>query len=83
MSNDTTDVEDEPAGHMSPRDFAEKVDWEGGVFAALEYGLHATDLDPSDPASVKLREAWAELERVHRDVLAPAVRNVRDELEKT
>lgn len=84
MSTDTTDVEDvdEPAEHMTPLDFACKVDWEGGIFAALEYGLHATGLDPDDPASAKLRDAWAELERVHRDVLVPAVQKVRDELEK-
>lgn len=48
--------------YMTARRFAAKVDWEGGVVDALEYGLHATHLDPDDETSKPLREAWSALE---------------------
>ena len=33
-----------------------KVEWEGGILATLEYGIHASDID--DP---ELAAAWAAL----------------------
>lgn len=50
--------------YMSVADFAAKVEWEGGITAALEYGLKHTHLDPGDPKAENLRDAWAELERI-------------------
>jgi hypothetical protein len=52
---------------MTVRRFASKVGWEGGVVDALDYGLHATDLNPGDEGSKPLREAWAALEDGYRD----------------
>lgn len=67
---------------MTVGDFAAKVEWEGGVVDALDYGLKADDLDPDDEASKPLREAWAEMERIYREVFAPAVGKVRDLLQE-
>lgn len=46
-------------GRMTPEEFAAKVQWEGGVLDALEYGLRSTHLDDSNPA---LKGGWMELE---------------------
>jgi hypothetical protein len=43
---------------MTARRFAEKVDWEGGIVAALEYGLRPNDIDPADPDGTDLRRLW-------------------------
>jgi len=72
---DTTELE-----FMTPADFLSKVEYEGGVMEALEYGLHATDLDADDDASSTLRAAWARLEDVYRDHMAPAVSAVESAL---
>lgn len=47
---------------MSPKDFAAKVEWEGGILEALDCGLSYKDLDPNDPDSFELRRAWSSLE---------------------
>ena len=39
------------------KEFAQKIDWEGGVIDALEYGLKSTDVEPGD-----LRDAWKTLQ---------------------
>ena len=67
--------------YMTPARFASKVEWEGGVQDALDYGLKATDLDPEDPNSRELREAWGELERIYREQYQPAERKVDDILD--
>jgi len=36
-----------------------KVDWEGGISGALEYGLTVDDMPPGD---TELRDAWKRLE---------------------
>lgn len=59
-------------GYMTPARFAGKVEWEGGVFEALDYGLEHTRLDPDDSAAAELRAAWAELERLYAPVAAQA-----------
>lgn len=69
-------MSDDSIGYMSPFDFASKIDWEGGVMSALDYGLKHDELDPNDPASAKLREAWKELETVHREHWRPARQKV-------
>lgn len=63
-------------GEMNAQEFATKVDWEGGIVDALDYGLHADDLD-DEPDTAPLKQAWAELERIYRDQLGPAVEKVR------
>jgi hypothetical protein len=40
-------------------DVAAKIDWEGGIWQALEYGLDADDMPEGD---TELRELWAELD---------------------
>lgn len=42
---------------MTEHDFAAKVEWEGGITDALDYGLKAEDCEPGD-----LRTAWEKLE---------------------
>lgn len=67
---------------MTPAEFAGKVEWEGGVLDALDYGLRADDLDDSNP---ELKAAWRDLARRWAEV-EPDVRNVErmlDELEQS
>jgi hypothetical protein len=52
--------------YMTPASFAGKVDWEGGVFEALAWGLSHTHLNPDDPSSRDLRQAWHELETAYQ-----------------
>lgn len=47
-----------------------KIEWEGGVLDALQYGIHASDID--DP---ELRALWAELEAANAKV-GPAVSTI-------
>ena len=49
---------------MTPQEFVRKVDWEGGVIDALDYGLRAKDMDDSNPA---FKAGWQELERLWLD----------------
>lgn len=75
MSDDTTE-------YMGPFDFAAKIDWEGGIVGALDYGLQHTELDPDDDASITLRDAWRRLEHVYRGAFTDRVSEVREALEK-
>jgi hypothetical protein len=72
---------DEAPKYMSPADFNAKVDWEGGIYDSLEYGLKHTDLDPDDEGSRELREAWQALETVWRDQVKPLGERVEELLE--
>ena len=48
-------------------EFASKVEWEGGVFDALQYGLKSTDIDiDSDPNARRLADIWEALEHQHQ-----------------
>lgn len=47
---------------MTGPEFAEKVDWEGGVLQALEYGLKASDLNATNETEDALKSAWESLE---------------------
>lgn len=42
---------------MTESDFAAKIDWEGGITDALDYGLTAEHCEPGP-----LRDAWEKLE---------------------
>lgn len=48
---------------------AYKIRWEGGVMAALDYGLRSDDIDDPD-----LRAAWHRLQSLHAE-LRPLVRD--------
>jgi hypothetical protein len=48
---------------------ASKIRWEGGVLAALDYGLHPDDI--GDP---ELRSAWERLQQLHAEI-RPLVRD--------
>lgn len=67
--------------YMTVEEFSSKVEWEGGIFGALEYGLHADQLDSEDSASTELRKAWADLESAYNE-LRPFVGMVESILEK-
>ena len=62
---------------LTPDEFASKVEWEGGVIDALEYGLRETEMDGSDPA---FQTAWAAL-REQWDVIRPYIDKVEQILE--
>lgn len=40
-------------------ELAGKIDWEGGLWSALEYGIRAADLPEGD---LELLDAWIELQ---------------------
>lgn len=59
-------------------DFVAKVDWEGGVIAAMQYGLFAHDIpDDGSEESVELYRAWEELQATLH--LADKIDNILDE----
>lgn len=65
---------------MTAKRFAAKVEWEGGILDALDYGLKHTDLDPDDADSADLRAAWKELEEKYASI-APTVSRLEAILE--
>ena len=54
---------------LDRRRLAEKVAWEGGVFATLRYGVRSEDIADED-----LKALWAEMERHYRAITPIAVR---------
>lgn len=59
---------------MTPQEWLDKAAWEGGILAGFEYGLHASDLDDSDPefnalvsAAEQLAEEYARAEEALLD----------------
>lgn len=62
----------------SRADLAGKIEWEGGLMDALDYGI-TTDMMPEDDA--ELAEAWAKLEAAFKAVqpLAEAVEKLLPE----
>jgi hypothetical protein len=56
---------------------AAKVEWEGGIIEALEYGIHAADMPAGDTG---LTAAWQALEDAF-DALQPLAATVGDMLE--
>lgn len=63
---------------MNERDFANKVEWEGGILGALDYGLRSNDLDVNGP----LKQAWERLEDAYRIYVQPALHEVEALLEE-
>lgn len=49
---------------MTEFEFASKVEWEGGVLDALDYGLSGFEL----PKGSDLRRAWLALEEAYKEV---------------
>ena len=45
------------------QEIANKIQWEGGILDAVEYGIHATDIEDED-----LAELWSELEFEYESV---------------
>ena len=52
---------------MTARDLAQKVHWEGGIVATLEYGIRSDEID--DP---ELAALWRRMEKLY-DELRPAL----------
>jgi hypothetical protein len=48
---------------------ADKIEWEGGIMEALDYGLRTTDMPEGDD---ELTEAWGKLAAAYRE-LTPLV----------
>jgi hypothetical protein len=48
---------------------AAKIEWEGGVLEAVDYGIRSTDMPEGD---VELEELWKELEDAYSKVVSPA-----------
>jgi hypothetical protein len=61
-------------GRMTPyenrEEVRDKIDWEGGIWEVLAYGLKSQDMP-----DVELQEAWAKLEELYKaaDAQADAV----------
>lgn len=55
---------------MSLRRLADKVGWEGGILATIDYGLRSSEID--DPEVARL---WAELESIY-DQMIPVLGKV-------
>lgn len=60
---------------LTLRRLAERVEWEGGVIEALEYGIHSGDIDDPEVATVwrRMEQLWLELR--------PAVRQIERTLD--
>lgn len=54
--------------YMSPSRFVHKIEWEGGIIGALDYGLKHTHLDPEDEKSRELRDKWKKIEEAYAEV---------------
>lgn len=52
-------------------DVAAKIEWEGGIYETLTYGLHHQDID--EGAMPELHAAWKALEEVYELHFRPAV----------
>jgi hypothetical protein len=50
------------ARYRTRQDVGSKVDWEGGLVEALDYGIKADDMPEGD---TELIEAWTELQAAH------------------
>lgn len=62
---------------MNDIEFAERVDYEGGAIAALEYGMTTSDLDNQDS---NLATAWRRLEAAWEQ-FEPYLREAEDLVE--
>lgn len=61
---------------ISAKRLADKVEWEGGVLAALEYGIRSEQIDDSE-----LRSLWSDLEQRYRS-LTPLVSQIGERLDQ-
>lgn len=55
---------------MDEAEFVAKIEWEGGIIDALDYGLKPDDCEPGP-----MRDAWAALYAKWKDLL-PEMRTV-------
>lgn len=62
---------------LTPTEFKQKVEYEGGVYYAIEYGLRSTELE--DQTS-ELATKWAWATRVHAS-LGPLISDLENLLE--
>lgn len=59
---------------MSPRDFWDKMCWEGGLYEGFEYGLRVVDIEdkPKNKKFIllmkKYQDAFLEFQHVHEEV---------------
>jgi len=60
---------------VTVNEFIGKIQYEGGIISALEYGLTYEDLDDQN---TELARAWKDLERIWDDEFQPAVHAVED-----
>lgn len=58
---------------LTDEEFASKVEWEGGVFGALEYGLRPEEMRPG-----ALRDAYKELWDVYHGRMYDLMQKVEE-----
>lgn len=58
---------------MTEQEFANKIEWEGGILDALDYGL-----TPEDVEGGELQDAWRTLYIRYTASLKPAVERVQE-----
>lgn len=63
--------------NVNRKELRDKIEWEGGLTDALEYGLTANDIDEDD---FVLRAAWEEMQG-HYDLYSYNAEIVEDMLE--
>lgn len=64
QSKEATTVATTKRGRYDRRLLAHKVNWEGGILAALQYGIRSDQI--GDPA---LAKRWAAIEELYRDLM--------------
>ena len=57
---------------MTAEQLADKVHWEGGVYAALEYGLRSEDIEDPELASL-----WRRMEELHDELTSGPLADLR------
>jgi hypothetical protein len=62
---------------MSVEEFIAKVNWEGGVVEALDYGLTSTRLEDQNS---EFANVWRNLERIYASTFRPAVEAVEAQM---
>lgn len=62
------------SGRYDRRLLAHKVNWEGGVMGALQYGVTSADI-----GDAALARRWARIERLHRQLM-PLVSDLERDL---
>ncbi len=64
-------------GTWTNGEVASKVDYEGGIFEALQWGLRSEDIKDTD-----LADLWSELEDLYKKMPIQEIYNILDEADR-